>query len=357
MRPLNRAGVGRARLAESRGLRSRSYAAVVLAPLAALAPMVFSLPAAGAATVGPGPAQGRAPAPVFAPTGSGCGVAAHSGSTTLALQVAGHRRTVIVHLPPNYHSSRRHALVLNLHGSGSTAKGQELFSGMDATSDTDFFIVAYPQGLIPSGNGFDWDVPGVPLFGGSYPPKGSANDVAFLTDLVPALESRYCIDPKRVFVTGMSGGGRMASQLACDSSSTFAAAAPVAGLRLPTPCPTARAVPIVAFHGTADPVDPYNGHGQAYWTYSVPTAASRWASQDKCSSHAGTSHHAGYALTAYSGCAGGASVELYSVTGEGHEWPGGPVMPRAITRLLGAQSSAVSANNIMWAFFTRHPMP
>jgi poly(3-hydroxybutyrate) depolymerase len=65
-------------------------------------------------------------------------------------------------------------------------------------------------------------------------------------------------------------------------SSGPTAVAPVAGLRRPTPCPTTRAVSVIAFHGTADQVDPYHGHGQAYWTYSVPTAASDWATQDRC---------------------------------------------------------------------------
>jgi poly(3-hydroxybutyrate) depolymerase len=51
------------------------------------------------------------------------------------------------------------------------------------------------------------------------------------------------------------------------------------------------------------------------------------------------------------------AVELYSVTGEGHEWPGGPHMPRLITAVLGAQSDAVDANSVMWAFFSEHPMP
>jgi polyhydroxybutyrate depolymerase len=288
---------------------------------------------------------------------SGCGGRARTGSTTLNLEIGGHQRTVIVHLPPDYNSSRAVALVLNLHGSGSTAAAQEVFSGMDATSDKGSFIVVYPQGLIPAGTGFDWNIPGVPLFGGGTAPRGSANDVAFLTQLVPVLESKYCINQREVFVTGMSGGGRMASQLACDSSTTFAAVAPVAGLRLPSPCPAARPVPIVAFHGTADPVDPYEGNGQAYWTYSVPTAASRWATQDKCARGATTDHHSGFTLTTYQGCAGNAVVELYSVTGEGHEWPGGPQMPSSITSLLGPQSNAVNANTVMWTFFSQHPMP
>ena len=28
------------------------------------------------------------------------------------------------------------------------------------------------------------------------------------------------------------------------------------------------------------------------------------------------------------GCADGADVDLYSITGEGHEWPGGPHLPK-----------------------------
>jgi polyhydroxybutyrate depolymerase len=273
------------------------------------------------------------------------------------LTFAGRSRVVIVHVPTGYTGSMKVALVLNMHGSGSDASEQELFSGMDATSGEDGFIVAYPQGLIAASGGFDWNIPGVPLFGGSYPPPGSADDVAFLTGLVPAFAARYCIDTSRVYATGVSGGGRMASQLACDSSSVFAAVAPVAGLRLPSPCPATRSVPVIAFHGTADPIDPYNGHGQAYWTYSVPVAAQRWGAKDGCRPTPQTTFATGYTLTTYSGCSGGAAVELYSLTGEGHEWPGGPTMPHQVTSLLGPQSMAVNANSTMWAFFSAHPLP
>ena len=264
---------------------------------------------------------------------------------------------MIVHVPSGYTGSSRVALVLNMHGSGSTAAAQEAFTGMDVTADSDGFIVAYPQGLIPEGAGFDWNVPGEPLVGGNAVPAGSADDVTFLTTLVRILEARYCVDPSRVYATGFSGGSRMASQLACDASGTFAAVAPVSGLRRPTPCPTTRPVPIVSFHGTADPVDPYDGHGEAYWTYSVPQAAQDWAVQDSCSPTAATSvPAAGATLTRYSGCAGGATVELFSITGEGHEWPGGPHLGRSLTRVLGPQSDAVDANAVMWAFFSAHPL-
>jgi polyhydroxybutyrate depolymerase len=274
------------------------------------------------------------------------------------LSIGGNSRTVIVHVPKGYTGNDRVALVLNMHGTGSTAAEQEGFSGMDATSDADGFVVAYPQALIPDGSGFDWNVPGQPLFGGRPVPANAPNDVEFLTQLVGALSHRYCIDRSDVFATGFSGGARTASQLACDASSTFAAVAPVSGLRHPAPCPTTRAVPVVSFHGTSDPVDPYNGNGQAYWTYSVPQAAAEWATQDGCSTTPATSQpDPGVTLTGYSGCRSSASVELYTVAGEGHEWPGGPHLSRSITRLLGPQSTAIDADSIIWAFFKAHPMP
>ena len=225
-------------------------------------------------------------------------------------------------------------LVVNMHGSQSTAVEQEGFTGIDTTADADTFIVVYPQAAIPAGSGFEWNVPGQPLVGGVPVPKGSPNDVSFIEKLVDSLEQRYCIDKNRLFATGFSGGARMASQLGCDASQTFAAVAPVSGLRFPSPCPSTRAVPVVSFHGTASPVNPYTGHGQKYWTYSVPVAAGRWAVHNGCSkSAANTASGTGVQLTTYSPCGGnGAAVKLYSIVGEGHRSPGGPHLPRRIAR-------------------------
>lgn len=288
---------------------------------------------------------------------SGCGTSAPPGSSTLSLKVDGRRRVVIVHVPNTYKDHKKTPLVLNMHGSGSTALAQEGFTAMDATADAHDFIVAYPQGIIAEGTGYDWNVPNEPLIGGKSVPAGAANDVTFLTDLVGVLEHRYCVDAKRVYATGFSGGARMASQLACDSAKVFAAVAPVSGLRRPTPCRPSRAVPVISFHGTADPIDPYEGHGQAYWTYSVPQAAADWGRQDGCKGSAVVTHPvATVTLTEYRSCRQGAVVKLYTIAGEGHEWPGGPHLGKALTRLLGPQSTAINADDVMWAFFAAHPM-
>jgi polyhydroxybutyrate depolymerase len=327
------------------------------APLRALATgalvAILIIPLGWASASGASSAMSQ---PALTATNAGCG-SGGATSTTLHPNVAGHERVALVHVPVGYTGATAVPLVLNLHGSGSTAARQEAFSGMDATANEHGYLVVYPQGLIADGSGFDWNVPGVPLVGARAVPKGAADDIAFLTDLVGLLSDRYCIDAARVYVTGFSGGARMASQLACDASSLFAAAAPVSGLRHPSPCPATRPVPILAFHGTADPVDPYDGHGQAYWTYSVQQAASAWASQDGCAPSPSTQRGNGFTLTTYAGCANGAAVALYSVTGEGHEWPGGPSLARAVTRSLGPQSNAVDANAVMWSFFAAHPLP
>ena len=62
-------------------------------------------------------------------------------------------------------------------------------------------------------------------------------------------------------------------------------------------------------------------------------------------------------LTAYAGCSEGTTVELYTIAGEGHEWPGGPHLPKSITGVLGPQSNAVDANALIWSFFSTHPRP
>ena len=264
---------------------------------------------------------------------------------TITVTAGGQPRIIIVHSPPNLNAPA--SLVFNLHGSGGTAADQEAFSGMDQAADARGFIAAYPQGAIALGGGFAWNVPGQPLVDGSAVPPGAADDVVFFAQAIAALAQRYPVDPSRIYAAGFSGGARMASQLGCDLSGMVAAVAPVAGLRFPSPCNGVRPVPVVAFHGTADTTNPYDGGGPPYWTYSVQTAAEEWAMHDGCGLTPSTSQPAsGVQLTSYVGCAGVATVELYTIAGAGHEWPG-----------AAQQTSAIDATAVMWTFFSAHPLP
>ena len=54
---------------------------------------------------------------------------------------------------------------------------------------------------------------------------------------------------------------------------------------------------------------------------------------------------------AWQGCAGGAEVVLYTIEGGGHMWPGA-----AVGQGLGRNSSGLSVTDLIWMFFSAHPM-
>src|SRR5690606_3032976 len=59
---------------------------------------------------------------------------------------------------------------------------------------------------------------------------------------------------------GMSNGAQMSSLLACRLPERITAIGPIAGVELNEPCAGAP-VPVMAFHGDADPIVPYDGGG------------------------------------------------------------------------------------------------
>jgi polyhydroxybutyrate depolymerase len=265
--------------------------------------------------------------------------AAPSRDVVLTPVIGGRTREVRVHLPTGYPAKRPVPLLLNLHGSGSTAAKQETQTGLDGTADAHGFIVAYPQGVRASGTGFGWNIPGTPTFAASGP-----DDVAFLTGLVAVLRHDFCVDPARVYAGGFSGGARLVSQLACMPGARLAGIAVAGGLRAPSPCHPAHPLAVLAFHGTADLSNPFNGHGQPYWTYSVPEAAARWAGYDGCPKQAHTGRpYPLVTVTDYRGCPDGAEVTLYALTGKGHHWP--------------VAAGAFQPNEIAWAFLSAHVLP
>jgi polyhydroxybutyrate depolymerase len=298
-------------------------------------PWVLAFLAGGAALLA-ATACGRPARPAAVPTPAAFaspGCPATPGTYELSPFVGGRQRHARVHVPAHYAGRRAVPLVLNLHGTGSSAARQEAITGMDATADKYSFIVVYPQGVRRSGNGYAWNLPGTT----------GADDIAFLTDLIGLVRERYCVDATRVYAAGFSGGARLASSLACHRAAGIAALAAVAGLRAPAPCTPGHPVSVVALHGTADTQNPYAGKGAAYWTYSVPVAARRWAGYQGCAALPRTERpYPGVVRGTYQGCLGGAVVELYTLTGKGHIWP-------------RAGTGGLDADEVIWHFFAALP--
>jgi polyhydroxybutyrate depolymerase len=185
-------------------------------------------------------------------------------------------------------------------------------------------------------------------------------DVIFISKLIDKLEASYSIDRARVYVNGMSNGGGMAFVLSCTLSHRIAAVGLVsAGL---DPgwgwCKDDTPVPVIAFHGSADPVCPYKGGYSklAGGTFpSIPGFMATWSRRNRCKPNPSESAVAGGVTRLdYTSCPDGADVVLYTIEGEGHQWPGGRRV--AAEWMLGKYSRSIDATRQMWTFFQEHTL-
>ncbi len=187
-------------------------------------------------------------------------------------------------------------------------------------------------------------------------------DVRFISDLIDTLEAKYNIDPQEDSTRNCracSNGGSMAFVLSCTLSDRIAAIGAVAAAQsLPWSwCTDTRPVPMIAFHGTADPIMPYNGGSAWRAPIAFPGArgwTANWARRNHCSTDPLESRVAVDVMRlAYTGCADSADVVLYTIEGGGHTWPGGKPPP---AWLAGATNRSIDASRVMWEFFREHPL-
>ncbi len=312
--------------------------------------------------------------PSLSHAAAGCSLpATASGWQDVTVHSGGLERKVPLYIPASAAGRSAIPLVFDLHGSGGNGRAQALRSALTAQADRHGFLLANPNGGIADPKSptdkFYWHVPGVPLIGSVQIPANAADDVLFFRDAIRQLEQSACADPHRVYVTGFSGGARMASALACELSDRIAAVAPVSGLRAGVPragdyhapdaktCAPNRAVAIVTFHGVHDPTNPFDGDGTSRWGYSVPVALERWGQLDGCqrSSEQRVSTHV--TQVTYLGCRDAAELILYR-TDAPVEHGGGHIWPHASTSALESASAdqvdQLDASELIWEFFSRH---
>ncbi len=173
------------------------------------------------------------------------------------------------------------------------------------------------------------------------------------------LSRGHNIDPARIYANGLSNGGGMSHLLACTLSPRIAAIGTVAGAYVDPPggCQPSRPVPVISFHGTADPIVPYQGGVVSRTGYRLPVISewvAGWAQRNACTPEPKALPAVGEVSgLVYASCSQNAEVIFYTVQGGGHTWPGGTPLPEAIT---GRTTRDVDASALMWEFFTRHPL-
>lgn len=281
------------------------------------------------------------------------------GDHARRIEVDGREREYLVHVPPQRDPATPMPVVLAFHGGGSNAENMVVFSGLNAKADEAGFIVAYPEG---SGR-----VRRMRTFNAGnccgHAAASDVDDVAFTRRVLDDLEAAASIDRRRVYATGMSNGAMMTYRLAAELSGRIAAIAPVSGPMGTDACHPRRAVSVMHFHGDGDEFAPFaggRGRGPSGTDFhSVDHSIRAWVAANGCRQTPTTTRlpdreHDGTTVREerYDSGRDGAEVVLVVIEGGGHTWPGRE--PRL--RSLGVSTRDISANDMMWEFFQRHPL-
>lgn len=258
-------------------------------------------------------------------------------------------------------------LVVVLHGNTQTGADIRTRTSWSLVASRERFGVIYPDGLNHA-----WaDLRPVSKRAGRAPPAGT-DDVGFIVRLIEKYVADGTIDPKRVYLTGLSNGGAMTMTLACARADLFAAAASVI-MNLTDEsaafCHPSRPVPMLLMNGTVDPLIPFEGgKGSSQYAvdgfWSTPATLAFWRRVNGCQTEDAAviglddrdPADESTVTRIESHCPPGQDVVLYRVNGGGHRMPGAfsdARFPRVAAAFLGPQNHDIDGAETIWGFFRK----
>jgi polyhydroxybutyrate depolymerase len=271
------------------------------------------------------------------------------------LRHGGRARTYIVRAP-TVRPGTRAPLVVVLHGGGGDATTAERMTGFTAKARAERFVVVYPDGTGPRRTALlTWNAGH--CCGSAMAER--VDDVGFVRALVDHLAARYPIDPRRVYVTGMSNGAMMTHRIGIELADRVAAIAPVVGAVFGDEARPRAPVSAIVFNGMRDTSVPYaggppGGRGSETWdgtpTRPAPEQARFWAAANGCAAPPRRVDHGAY-VTLEHDCPAARDVVLHALKQGGHAWPGG----ERGSRVGDAPGGALDATDLIWRFFAAHP--
>lgn len=325
--------------------------------------MIASVASSCSQSASPEPAKKAVAVTVEAHPSPGCSSGSHPEITLMkqTVSVNGVERWYLISTPPDETRSHPSPVVLDFHGLDEGATIESTTTELGPYGQDHGFIAVFPEG---TGNPLSWD---------TSTTSASNPDLQFVSDLLNRIEATQCVDETRIYATGLSDGAFMTSLLACTMSNRIAAFAPVSGVQLPNPCKATRHVPILAFHGTGDPILYFNGGvGTSVLEHAIgdekgaapavaipkanlngpgyPATVKAWAKRDGCATDPVDTKIASQVIRRVYKCPPGTAVEFYIILGGGHAWPGSK-FSEEIAAITGPTTFEINATSIIWNFF------
>jgi polyhydroxybutyrate depolymerase len=290
---------------------------------------------------------------------AGFSAASSAGPLDRTIKVGVERHYLLV-IPEGGDPKAPLPLVFVFHGFGNTAAVMQKNSGIAELAGRKGFIAAFPDGIDKRWNG------------GLSDPESLASarsdDVDFVSAMIDRIDSEHRVDRRRVFAAGSSNGAIFCYTLACRLSDRIAAIAPISGLlgeSVAARHHPSGPVSVISFNGTDDPLvhfagEPRGGRG----LLSVNDTVSFWVGNDWCDTTPTVTKYPPSPLDdglsivriSYEGGVGHSAVEAFVIGHGGHTWPGNRTDP-TWAKTAGKTAMSISANELMWAFFERHPKP
>jgi polyhydroxybutyrate depolymerase len=272
----------------------------------------------------------------------------------------GQPRIYLTHAPQDEGAGCPRDVVVVLHGGGGSAAFASRVHGWRELSSETGCLVVFPEAECgdPARPAGVRENPRVWNDGGSRSAvaRRKVDDIGYLARVLDDVRNRYSVNTQHIFVTGFSSGGSMSFRVGVELADQVAAIAPVAGhlcIRDPRP---ARPLSMFYLIGLDDPLSPFAG-GQALSPWGVlrdrpPVMDSihTWIDLVGASRHPVTLHDSqGVRRVRYGPGPGGQEVQLCTIAGQGHEWPGARrTLPVSIS---GPQTDKLCATRAVWDFF------
>ena len=291
-------------------------------------------------------------------------------------------RDYYVYTPANYQPGSTVPLVLMLHGCRQTPEDIADVTQMNQLADQKQFIVVYPQQTRDDNQGKCWNWF---LESNQSRDSGELAILAGITQTVQQTTDRWTIDPRRVYVAGLSAGAAMSVLLGVAYPDRFAAIGVHSGLEYkaatsvvaaflamylqggPDPMlqgqrayhvmgSVARVVPTIVFHGTSDlTVKLLNGDQvtrQMMETNRLASQGGYAAAFHKPSSTTPGQVPGGrsYTVYAWNDSSGNVVQAYWKVDGMDHAWSGGGAGKPF------SDPSGPNASLAMYQFFLDHPL-